>query len=211
MSVSLTNGLADLSKELGESTSSSSQARIGHYNDAVQTFVDERKWRFLRKTDTSLTTDPTTSVYDTSAITDKRTPGWISEIFIGDAQTSLSEADYYWDEVQDELVFSAAFENNTDTITIYYYYIPARIAATTSSETFPIPDRYRKVIALLAASYLQRSRYLDAQANTLFNLYSREVEKLTTKQTERPDRQPKKFPLYFRRIGFKRTYPRQGA
>lgn len=209
MSHTLTIGLTDLSKELGESVTSTTTARIGHYNDAVVGFADERKWKFLVKADETLTTDTDEKEYDVSSITDKRTPGWVSKIYIGDATEQLGEAEYYYDEERDKLVFASNFDTSGETIHIYYYYIPARITETTSSDTFPLPDRYRKVVALLAASFVQRSRYLEAQANSLFNLYTREIEKLIDKQSETSNRQPKVFPTYTRRIGFKRSYPAQ--
>ena len=54
--ISLSNCLTDLSKELGESVTNTSQRRIEHYCDAVQEFSNERKWPFLVKENTSLNT-----------------------------------------------------------------------------------------------------------------------------------------------------------
>ncbi|MCL4387312.1 hypothetical protein M1307_02870, partial [Patescibacteria group bacterium] len=86
MSVLLSDGLSDLSKELGETTTNTSSRRVEHYGDAVIEFFNARKWPFaIKKDNTHLSTLAATLVYAIPAeiLADMRSPGGIKEIYIG--------------------------------------------------------------------------------------------------------------------------------
>lgn len=221
MSINLTDGLDDLSKELGESSANQTSRRIQHYNDAVQDFSGERKWPFLVKKNEDLTTIADTKAYNIpSGMSDARWPGAIKYIFVGTDTDEYIPIDYekrgdaslvgkkyfYIDPETTQIIFMGDLGAAGQTITIHYFYIPARTEDLTTPGTFPIPDRYRKVISTLAAAYVQWGRYLEAQGNRLYNMYSRMLGKTTNQQAERPNKQPRRLehPLAYR--GFKRTY-----
>ena len=82
MSVTLTNGLLDLSSELGETTTNTTTPRVNSYNDAVVQFFNEKKWPFSLKTDTTTTTTSGTQTYNLP-MTDLRLPGGIKLVQIG--------------------------------------------------------------------------------------------------------------------------------
>lgn len=220
MGYTLTNGLSDLSKELGENTVNTTSVRIKHYNDAVIQFAKDKKWRFLCKENTSLTTDGNSdNEYDTSGITDMRRPGGIKEITIGSSSTPYLPIDY--DERNDsknngkarfyflpdgETIRFTTDVGSGDTIHIWHYYIPARIEDTASVSTFPIPDHMRKVVGTLAAAYTQWGRYLEAPGNRLYNLYTRMIQDEISFDSQRPSGNPRKLKHYLQYIGFRRTY-----
>jgi hypothetical protein len=115
---------------------------------------------------------------------------------------------YSLDEDEVNLLFEDAPAETGLTITIYNYYIPARLTDTTDVATLiPIPDSKRKIIATLAAAFVQWSRYLDAQGNRFFNLYQKLVVGATGQQSEQNTGNPKRAKHYLQRIGFRRTYP----
>jgi hypothetical protein len=89
-------------------------------------------------------------------------------------------------------------------ISMWYYYIPARIEDTTSVETFPVPARYRKALGTLGGAFVQWSRYLDMQGNRMLNVYNRLVEKIETNQSERNDGVPNTMPNPASRIPMRR-------
>jgi hypothetical protein len=222
MSVSLSSGLQDLSKELGETTVNQTTNRINHYNDAVVEFFNDRKWAFSTKKDTSLATISGTKRYNLDGITDIRLPGGIKEVFIGDDDSQpFIPIDYaarhdtqysgnkffYIDAETNDIVFLRDITTTGDTITIRYFHIPTRITDIASVSTFPVPDRYRKAVATLAASYVQYSRYLDAQGNRLFNMYQRLIGSAAQQQAERNVGNPLKINHPLRWRGFKRVNP----
>ena len=154
-----------------------------------------------------------------------RTPGGIKEVIIGTDSAdnepylpvdfserklavSATSKLFYIDDESNEIVFLKDIATAGETITIRYYYIPARITSIGESTTFPIPDRYRKTIATLAAAYAQWGRYLDAQGNRLYNMYERLVGKAQTQQSERSVGNIRKMQHPLRWRGFKRVYPR---
>ena len=217
MSITLIQGLTDLSKELGESITNTTTRRIAHYNDAVQEFANERKWKFLLKENTDLNTGDGASAIDISGITDIRMPGGIKEILIGDSDTPILPVEYkdrntvgsynrfYISPDEQELHFTKEVDTS-ETLTILYYYIPARITETTSSDTFPIPSRYRKALGTLGAAFVQWSRYLDGQGNRLLNIYNRLLEKIEANQSEHNDGMTRKIPNPRAWAGYSRTY-----
>ncbi|OGI28081.1 MAG: hypothetical protein A2184_01070 [Candidatus Moranbacteria bacterium RIFOXYA1_FULL_44_7] len=219
MAISLTNGLSDTSRELGETVTKQTTRRIESYNDAIQDFANDSKWPFLVKKDESLTTISGQNNYSLAGITDIRKPGGIKLITIG--TTDYSPIDYtdrnddrydggkyfYLDPDDGQFTFMTDITTTGTTITIWYYYIPARITSVTAVETFPIPDRYRKVIAVLAGAYVQWSRYLEAQGNRLYNLYTKLVRNVGLQQSERNSNHPRKLQHFLQHKGFQRTYP----
>lgn len=224
MAVLLTNGLADLSKELGETTANQTPNRIKHYNDAVQAFFSERKWKFSKKKNTSLVTVSGQQRYDLSSITDIREPGGINEIQVGpDTEDNLpftpvdfeqrhnpsykGKKFFCIEEESNELVFLGDISEGGLTITIRYHFIPARIESVSDVVGFPLPDQYRKTVATLAAAYVQWARYLDAQGNRLYNMYERLLQKTGFQQSERNARNPRRMEHPLRWRGFRRTYP----
>lgn len=217
MSYSLTNGLNDLSRELGESSVNITLPRIRHYGDAVVQFAKDRKWSFLCKENTTIPTT-TSQSYDTSSITDMRRPGGIKEITIGDSSDPYLPVDYdqrndsrianrkrfYMKPDETTLVFVGDLTAG-QTIHIWYYYIPARTEDTTAG-TYPIPDDKRKIVATLAAAYVQWGRYLEAPGNRLYNLYTKMIDQEVTLDSERNSGNPRKLVHYLQRIGFRRSY-----
>lgn len=224
MSIKLIDGLSDLSKELGETSANTTTNRIRHYNDAMLAFFTERKWPFGTKKNDSLTTVANQARYSLSGITDIRQPGGIKEIQIGDDDsdnTPYVPIDYeqrhmpqfqgqkyfYIDAETNEVAFVSVPTETGLKINIRYYFIPARIEDINSSDEFPCPDQFRKVVATLAAAYVQWARYLDAQGNRLYNMYERLLGKTETQQSERNRMNPRKFEHPMRWRGFRRTYP----
>lgn len=220
MAITLPEGLGDISKELNETTTNTTALRISHYNDAVIDFANERKWSQIIKENTSITTDGNANyTYDISAITDMRKPGGIKFITVGTSSvpwTPIPWADRYLATHKGKKRFciDPDFQNiiflsdpgSGDTLHIWYYFIPARTTDTSTPGTFAVPANYRKCIGLLAASYVQGSRYLTAQANRLYNLYQRELQKLISQDMEEPTFKPKKFGNYLQHIGWRRRY-----
>jgi hypothetical protein len=224
MSIKLIDGLADLSKQLGETTTNQTSPRIRHYNDAVQAFFAEKKWSFSTKKDESLVTVANQNRYSLDGITDIRTPGGIKEVQVGadandnpayvpidyeqrHAQQFQGQKYFYIDVETNDIVFLSNISQNDLTITIRYYFIPERIEDLASSDEFPCPDKFRKIIATLAAAYVQWSRYLDAQGNRLFNMYDRLLNKTSFQQEERNRNNPRKMEHPLRWRGFRHTYP----
>lgn len=214
----LTTGLSDQSKELGETTVVSTPIRIRTYNDAIVDFANERKWPFLIKENAALSTVIGSNDITITSITDMRLPGPIKEIMLGSETESYLPINW---EDRNNAIYSSGnyFYISPDgatitlkgdlmtavlTVHIWYYYIPARIEDTTSVLTFPIPDRYRKVVATLGAAYVQWSRYLDVQGNRLFNIYEKMIGKIIDQQSERSDKNPKRLQHYLQYIGFRR-------
>jgi len=224
MSIKLLDGLSDLSKELGETNTNSTTNRIRHYNDAIQAFFAEKKWSFSTKKDESLATVAGEQRYNLDLITDIRQPGGFKEIMIGaDAEDNpaYTPIDYeqrhmpqfrgqkyfYYDQETNDIVFLTEIAQTGLAITIRYYFVPERIEDTGSADEFPCPDKFRKIIATLAAAYVQWARYLDAQGNRLFNMYDRLLNKTSFQQEERNRNNPRKMEHPLRWRGFKRTYP----
>jgi hypothetical protein len=205
----LITGLNDLSAELGESTTNTTTKRITSFNHAVVMFSEEKKWKFLVKKNTTLTTVNGTKSYALPAgMSDRRMPNGIRAIYIGTSTIPVDPQKYSLDEDEVNLLFEDAPAETGLTITIYYYYIPARLTDTTDVATLiPIPDSKRKIIATLAAAFVQWSRYLDAQGNRFFNLYQKLVVGATGQQSEQNTGNPKRAKHYLQRIGFRRTYP----
>ena len=224
MSVKLTDGLADLSKELGETSANTTTNRIRHYNDAVLAFFTEKKWPFGTKKNSTLVTVVGQVRYSLATITDIRLPGGIKELQIGDdtadnpayipinyTQRHMPQFQgqryFYLDEETNEIVLLNAPITAGLALNIRYYYVPERIEDTSSTEEFQVPDQFRKIVATLAAAYVQWSRYLDAQGNRLYNMYERLLVKTETQQAERNNMNPRKFEHPLRWRGFRRTYP----
>lgn len=216
MSVSLNQGLNDLSKELGESVVNQSTNRISHYGDAVVQFFNDRKWSFGTKKNTSLTTSSGVKSYSLATITDMREPGPFKKIKIGtavyipispeDAEDSkYSGKNYCYKDDEDNTLNFLSDIADGQTIEIRYWYIPAR-QTDINTGTYPVPDRYRKAVALLAAAFVQHSRYLEAQGNLKFNLYQRELKNIALQQSERNRNQPRTIKNFMSYRGFKRTY-----
>lgn len=222
MSVTLTTGLSDLSKELGETTTNTTARRIGHYNDAIVDFFNERKWPFSVKENTDLSTVVGTQSYSIPAavLADWRSPGAIKEITIGDSEdpikpidweernnTAFDNKNYFYINPEETTIYFKCEITAASTVHIHYHHIPARITDTESSDTFPLPDRYRKAVGVLAGAYVQWSRYLEQQGNRLFNLYTKLVGNIAEQQSERHKFKPRSLPHYLKYRGFKRTYP----
>ncbi len=221
MAILLQTGLSDLSRELNETNVNSTTARIGHYNDAATDFSKERKWPFLVKKNESLTTLASTKTYTipSAVLADWRSPGAIKAIHIGTSEylpidwedRNDSKYDggkfFYIDPEETQITFMADLGTAGQTITIHYYYIPARQTDVTAG-SFPLPDRYRKEIAVLAAAYVQYSRYLDAQGNLKMNLYNQMMGKAKYQQAETHRKKPRKLQHFLAYRGFRRTYPR---
>jgi hypothetical protein len=222
MSVLVSTGLSDLSKELGETTTNSTARRVGHYGDAVVEFANAHKWPFLVKKSTTLVTIANTKVYAIPAgvLAEMRKPGGIKAIYVGSGVDAFLPIDYdqrgaaslqgkqffYLDLEETSIGFIKDLGAAGQTITLYYYYIPARITDTADVVGYPIPERYRKIVATLAAAYVQWSRYLESQGNRLFNVYQRMLGEVSGQQAERNTGKPKRLqhPLEYR--GFRRTY-----
>lgn len=221
MAISLQTGLSDLSRELNETNVNVTVPRIGHYNDAVTDFAKERKWPFLVKKNEELLVLANTKVYTipASVLADWRSPGAIKAIHIGTGEflpidwEARNDARYtgknffYIDPEETQITFTADLGAAGAAISIHYYFIPAR-QTNLESGTFPMPDRYRKEIQVLAAAYVQYSRYLDAQGNLKMNLYNRMMGKAVYQQSETHRNKPRKFQHFLQHRGFRRTYPR---
>lgn len=211
MPITLTEGLSDTSKELGETTTNTTARRIQHFNDAVIDFANERKWPFLVKESTAMTTLADTQSYAIHAniLADIRLPGGIKEITIGDSTVAIKPINwedrgdsrfsggnwFYMNEEQTTFYFNGEITTAGETIHVHYYYIPAR-TEDVDAGTFPLPDRYRKALGLLSASNVQFSRYLEAQGNRLFNMYVKQVRSITQQQSEQPTHRPRSLPHY---------------
>lgn len=221
MGVLLSTGLSDQSKELGETTTVTAPIRIRSYNDAVIEFANERKWPFLVKENTALSTVVGNNDITITSITDMRWPGPIKEIYLGtDTEPYLpipwedrnnskyDSGKFFYIKPDQSTVVLKGTISSIQTIHLWYYYIPVRIEDIASVATFPIPDRYRKIVATLGAAYVQWSRYLDAQGNRLFNIYERMLGKTINQQSERNDKGPKTLQHYLQFRGFRRTYVR---
>ena len=87
MSHTLTVGLTDLSRELGETTVQTGPTRIRAYNDAIIDFANEKKWPFLVKESVALATQVGVKAYSLTGISDMRFPGPVKEIYLGDDTT----------------------------------------------------------------------------------------------------------------------------
>lgn len=226
MAVLLNTGLSDLSKELGETTVNQTTNRIKHYNDAVIDFFKRKKWNFALKRYTGLTTTNGTQRYSLAGITNMRDPGGIKEIFIGTDSSSnlpwtpvnyedrfaagyVGQKYFYIDEETNEVVFLGDITTTGDTITIRYWHIPARIEDINDATGFPLPDRFRKEVALAAAAFVQWARYLGSEGNAKWTLYERMVSNAEEQQNERNRGNIRRLanPLAF--LGFRRTYPNQ--
>lgn len=202
--ITLSEGLQDTSKELGESTTNTSIRRIQAFNDAVQEFANERKWKFLVKKNVSLTTGDGNSEIDITGITDMRMPGGIKEITVAgetdpfkpvnyeDRLTVANRNRFYITPDEQAIKFTKEM-NASQVITMWYYYIPERIEDTASVSTFPIPSRYRKAIGTLSAAFVQWSRYLDTQGNRLLNVYNRLLTKIEQNQSEHNEGTPQRI------------------
>ncbi len=221
MAITLQTGLSDLSRELNETNVSQAPARIGHYGDAVTDFCKERKWPFLIKKNETLVVVADTRAYTIpSAVTaDWRTPGAIKAIHIGTGEflpidwedrndsRYTGKKFFYIDPEETTITFTCDLGTAGQTITIHYYHIPAR-TSDLSSGSYPLPDRYRKEVAVLAAAYVQYSRYLDSQGNLKMNLYNRMMGKAVFQQSETHRNKPRKLQHFLQFRGFRRTYPR---
>lgn len=216
--ITLVQGLTDLSKELGEATTNTSARRIQHYNDAVQEFANERKWPFLVKQNSALTTGSGTGPVSIVSIEDMRMPGGIKELTIADEsepflpisyEDRLIQADrnrFYITPDEQNIKFTKEVEPNK-AINLWYWYIPERIEAIESDDEFPIPARYRKILGVLAGAFVQYSRYLDNQGGRMINYYQRLLAKAETNQAETNSGTPKRLenPMSWR--GQFRKYP----
>lgn len=222
--VTLADGLSDMSKELGETTTNTSVRRVQHYGDAIIEFFNARKWPFaIKKDNTSLSTLANTVIYAIPAgiLADMRQPGGIKEIYIGSETTPYLGIDFelrndsaytdgkyfYIDPETTTITFLKTLGAAGQAMTIHYYFIPARATDTTTG-TYPLPDRYRKIVATLAAAFVQWGRYLEGQGNRLYNVYTRMLDGVTDQQTEPGTSQPKvlQHPLTYK--GFRRIYRR---
>lgn len=218
--ITLPEGLADLSKELGESTTNTGTRRIQHYNDAVQDFANDKKWPFLTKENTSLTTGDGSSAIDISGITDIRMPGGIMEITVTgysdpflpvpwkDRHVESTKNRFYITPDEQSLKFTKEL-NASAALDIWYWYIPERITDTASVSSFPIPSRYRKAVGTLAAAYVQYSRYLDGPGSRLINFYERLLERVETNQAETNQGTPKRIQNPMSYMGRLRDYRRR--
>ncbi len=224
MGITLIQGLGDISKELGESTTNQSNNRIMHFADAVQWFFSERKWPFAMKKDTSLSTLAATTQYTVPAAVKAiwREPGGIKEITVGTSLDAFLPIDweqrgdsrfdgknyFYLDPEETKIYFKKELGAAGQAITIYFWHIPARLSdVNDGTTTIPIPDRYRKALATLGAAFVQWSRYLETAGNRLFNLYQKMTASAAVQQTERHRGKPMSFPHYLMWKGFKRKYP----
>lgn len=216
--ITLADGLSDLSKELGESTTNTSLRRIQAYNDAIQEFANERKFSFLVKPNVALNTGTGIVPITITSITDMRMPGGVKEITVSGVEGVFlpiayeDRADwsgrqrFYITPDEASLVFLCEVPASA-VISMWYWYIPARIDSTTSVDSFPIPTRYRKVIGTLAAAFVQWSRYLDGQGNRLLNVYNRLLDKVELNQSEHHSGTPKRIPnpMAWRNPAFRRN------
>lgn len=218
----LSDGLSDTAKELGESsaTINTGAVRIRAYNDAVIQFAMDGKWKFLIKKNVSLTTIANTNSYSLTGITDMRFPGPIFEVYLGSETTpylpinwedrnneEYKDGKYCYIDPDDSHINFIGTITGGLTITIWYFYLPTRIEDATSASLYPIPSQFRKIIATLAASNIQYSRYLDAQGNRLFNMYEKLLNKVSYQQAERSRGNKKIIKHPLKNFGFRRIYP----
>lgn len=222
MSHTLTTGLTDTARELGESsaTINTGAVRIRAYNDAILHFVLQKKWPFLIKSNATISTAANVKTYSLSTITDMRHPGAIYEVYLGSETTPYIPIEWknrnndeyvggrycYLTPDNANLVFVGDI-TSVKVITIWYYYLPARIEDSGSVSLFPIPDSFRKAIATLAAAFIQYSRYLDSQGNRLFNMYEKMVGMIEYQQSERSVGNKMKIEHPLKRFGMRRIYP----
>lgn len=218
MSVTLSTGLSDTSRELGETVTNNTSSRVSSYNDAVQTFFNEKKWPFARKSDATQTTTSGTQTY-TIPMSDWRAPGGIYKIKVGSTtHLPIDEEDkeraennggafFYLNELDTQVTFLKDITTTGTTITYYYYAVPTRITDTTSGVFALLPDRCRKVVAYLTASFVLRGRHMNGEANDRFKLYQLEVKNMSLQQSERNTNHPRTFGHYLKHLGWRRTYP----
>lgn len=215
--ITLSEGLQDQSKELGESTTNTTARRIAHYNDAVQEFANERKWPFLVKTNVALNTGAGNVAISITSITDMRMPGGIKELSIADEADPFLPVDFenrltvsgrnrFYITPDEQSIKFTKDVTASQVITLWYYYIPARIEDVADVVGFPIPARYRKAIGTLGAAFIQWSRYLDGQGNRLLNVYNRLLAKIENNQSERNEGTPRRIPNFMQWRGPMRTY-----
>lgn len=216
--ITLVQGLADLSKELGEATTNTSARRIQHYNDAIQEFANERKWPFLVKENTALVTAANNGYVDITDIEDIRMPGGIQEITIAgedepflpieykDRQQVAERNRFYITPDEQNIKFTKDLAAGL-AIDLWYWYIPERIEETASDDAFPVPQRYRKAIGTLAGAFVQYSRYLDNQGGRMINFYQRLLAKAENNQAESNSGTPKRIPNPMAWRGQFRKYP----
>lgn len=217
MSVTLINGLADLSRELGETTTKSTADRVAAYNDAVQEFFNEKKWPFARKKDSTLTTLADTLIYSIP-MTDWREPGGIYKVVInGTTYTPIEKEDkekaeytsgnyFYLNELNTTITFMTQ-PTAGYTIDIYYYAVPVRQTDTVSGSFALLSDRYRKAVACLAAAFVYWNRHMNTDANNKFELYKLLSGNAGFNQSERTTNLPRSFGHYLKYRGYRRTYP----
>lgn len=216
MPITLLEGLSDTSKELGETTTNSTTRRIQHYGDAVIDFANERKWKFLLKKNTDMSSVVGTQSYAIHAniLADWRTPGAIKEITIGDSTDAIKPIDwedrgdprfdngnYFYINPEETTIYFKKAIDQAATINVYYFYIPARTDDLETPGTYPIPSRYRKAIGLLAASNVQFARYLDQQGSRLFNLYTKQLKSIVQQQSEQHTFKPRSLPHFLQYRG----------
>lgn len=222
--ITLDTGLDDLSKELGETTTNTNVRRVGQYGDAVVEFFNERKWPFAIKKNISITTTTSSSyAIPASVLEDGRWPGAIKEIYLGTATDPIVPIDYdkrgyatyqgknfFYTDPENTAIYLLGPVTAGQVITIHYYYVPTRLdsdALGDALQTYPLPDRYRKAVATLAAAYVQWSRYLEGPGNRLYNVYKRMIGEVTDQQAEQPSYQPRRLPHPLAWRGFRRSYP----
>lgn len=202
--ITLTQGLADLSKELGESVTNTDQRRIQHYNDAIQEFGNEKKWPFLVKKNIALNTGTGKQPIDITSMEDMRMPGGIKEISIAGSKPILpvffedrfeyrNKNHFYITPDEQSIEFTKEVSPNQSML-IWHWYVPSRITSTQDEGSFPIPQRYRKAIGTLAAAFVQYSRYLDNQGSRLLNVYGRLLDKVEQNQSEKNAGTPRRIP-----------------
>lgn len=223
MAITLIQGLGDISKELGESTTNQTNNRITTFNDAVQWFFGERKWPFAIKKDASMTTLAGIKEYTIPAsIKDiLRSPGGIKEITVGTSKPFKpidwedrfvdqysGKRYFYLDPEEIKIYFKTDLGAAGQAIAVYLWHIPKRIIdPADTTNTFPVPDRYRKPLGTLGAAYVQWSRYLESAGNRLFNLYQKMISSMSSQQTERHRNKPMSFKHFLHYRGFRRKYP----
>ena len=217
MSVTLVDGLADLSRELGESSTDTSTKRINYYNDAVQRFFNERKWPFALISDISQTSVSGTQTYKVPS--DCRKPGGIKYIQYDDAEykpVPYHERDndkydggnwFYYSPDFSTFTFLKDITDDGKTITIWYYAVPERQTDTSTGEFTLLPDRYRQAVAFLAAAFVLWGRHMNTDANNKYSLYVQQIKDITLQQSERPNNLPRTFGHYLKHVNWRRKYP----
>lgn len=218
MAVLLSLGLADLSRELGETTTDTSTTRVNNYNDAVVQFFNEKKWPFSLKKDTTLVTIASTQTY-TIPMTDWRAPGGIKYIKIGSTDykpieyedrdnSSFDQGQYFYVNPENtQITFLKDITTAGTTITIYYYAIATRQTDTATGSFALLPDRYRRTVAYLAANFVLRGRHMNGEANDRLKLYRQDVQNASLQQSERTTNLPKTFGMFTKFTRWGRRYP----